>query len=31
VTDEDKTIESYPLGIQRDQITVVPVDQMFAK
>ena len=31
VTDEDKTIESYPLGLQRDQITVVPVDQMFAK
>jgi zinc protease len=31
VTDEDKTIESYALAIQRDQITVVPVDQMFAK
>jgi zinc protease len=31
VTDEDKTIESYSLGLKRDQITVVPVDQMFAQ
>jgi len=31
VTDEDKTIESYALALKRDQITVVPVDQMFAK
>jgi zinc protease len=31
ITDEDKLIAAYPLGIQRDRITVVPVDQMFEK
>ena len=31
VMDEDKVIEAYPLGIKREQITIVPVDQMFAK
>jgi hypothetical protein len=31
VTDEDKVIESYPLSISRDRITVVPVEQMFAR
>ena len=31
VLDEDKVIQAYPLAIQRDRITIVPVDQMFAK
>jgi zinc protease len=31
VTDEDQQIQAYPLGLARDHITVVPVDQMFAK
>lgn len=31
VTDEDKDIEAYPLGLAREQMTVVPVEQMFAK
>ena len=28
---EDKTIESYPLALKREQIQVVPVDAMFAR
>ncbi len=31
VLDEDKVIESYPLGLTRDRIAVVPVDRMFEK
>ena len=31
VTDEDKDIEGYPLGLPRDRMTIVPVDLMFAK
>jgi zinc protease len=31
VTDEDQEIQAYPLGLARDRITVVPVEQMFAK
>ena len=31
VLDEDKVIEAYPLGIKRDAIKIVPVDQMFAQ
>ncbi|MFI5371948.1 MAG: M16 family metallopeptidase [Candidatus Eisenbacteria bacterium] len=31
VTEEDKEIQVYPLHLTRDHITVVPVDQMFAK
>jgi zinc protease len=31
VTDEDKTIESYPLGLTRDRIRIVPVEEMFAR
>lgn len=30
VTDEDKLIEAYPLGLSRDRMKVVPVDQLFA-
>jgi zinc protease len=31
VTDEDQVIQAYPLGLTPDRITVVPVDQMFAR
>jgi len=31
VTDEDQEIQAYPLGLARDRITIVPVDQMFAR
>ncbi len=31
VLEEDKIIESYPLGLTRDRIAVVPVDRMFEK
>ena len=26
---EDKEIESYPLGVEADKVTIVPVDEMF--
>ena len=26
---EDKEIESYPLGVEADNVTIVPVDEMF--
>ena len=31
ILDEDRLIAAYPLGIRREQVTVVPVDQMFSK
>ena len=31
VLDEDQLIQAYPLKLRRDQIKVVPVDQMFQK
>jgi zinc protease len=30
VIEEDKVIESWPLGIAADRVTIVPVTQMFA-
>jgi zinc protease len=31
VTDEDKEIAAYPLNIKASDVTIVPVDEMFAK